>query len=188
MIDVFTDGSAINNGQKNARGGIGIYCPNDERIILSQPFFLEPITNNRAEIYAIIKAIELIGILHPHEQIQVFSDSEYTIKSASGQYNGAKNPDLLSYLRYLTSIVPVKFTHVHSHKTEPKKDTPEHYLWYGNEVADRLAVKGSKDSINLKPMTTPKSSYKKYGKTKFNKQNNSSSTKSIKQYFSHGAQ
>ena len=28
MIDIFTDGSTINNGKKNALGGIGVYIPN----------------------------------------------------------------------------------------------------------------------------------------------------------------
>ena len=36
MIDIFTDGSTINNGKKNALGGIGVYIPKYKYKCLSQ--------------------------------------------------------------------------------------------------------------------------------------------------------
>ena len=67
---VFTDGSVINNGKPDARGGIGVYFSHqnnkrdnrvDNRVDnrnISEPFLLRPITNIRSELYAVIRAIQ----------------------------------------------------------------------------------------------------------------------------------
>ena len=55
---VYTDGSAINNGKSNARGGIGVYFADRDKRNSSEPFFLKPITNIRVELYAVIRAIQ----------------------------------------------------------------------------------------------------------------------------------
>jgi ribonuclease HI len=55
---VFTDGSVINNGKPTARGGVGIFFKDRDMRNCSEPFFLKPITNNRAELYAAIRAIQ----------------------------------------------------------------------------------------------------------------------------------
>ena len=46
-------------------------------------------------------------------------------------------------LYFLAKNMNVIFRHVKAHKKEPNKDTPEHKLWYGNYMADKLAVEGS---------------------------------------------
>jgi ribonuclease HI len=55
---VFTDGSVINNGRPDARGGVGIFFKDRDTRNCSEPFFFKPITNNRAELYAAIRAIQ----------------------------------------------------------------------------------------------------------------------------------
>lgn len=55
---VYTDGSAINNGKANARGGIGVYFADRDKRNSSEPFFLKPITNIRVELFAVIRAIQ----------------------------------------------------------------------------------------------------------------------------------
>ncbi len=58
-IYIYTDGACKNNGKKNAIAGIGVYikdiCDISERIKGKQ-------TNQRAELYAILKALESINI------------------------------------------------------------------------------------------------------------------------------
>ena len=63
IIDIFTDGSAINNSRlsKKSKGGIGIYYHyNKHDYFISEPFYIFPITNQRCELFACIRAIQCI--------------------------------------------------------------------------------------------------------------------------------
>lgn len=90
---VFTDGSVLNNSKSAlATGGVGIFFKKYDKRNLSEPFTFSPITNNRAELYAIIRAITIFlqsidykkdkykGIKH---KLIIYSDSEYSINSVS---------------------------------------------------------------------------------------------------------
>ena len=56
IVNVYTDGSLVKKG-KDVFCGYGIYFPNGEYKSISRKFTHEPITNNRAELYAILKTI-----------------------------------------------------------------------------------------------------------------------------------
>ena len=58
-ICVYTDGSCRNNGKKNAIAGIGVYIENICKI--SEPIVGRQ-TNQRAELFAILKALQIINI------------------------------------------------------------------------------------------------------------------------------
>jgi ribonuclease HI len=63
IIDIFTDGSAINNSRmsKKSKGGIGIYYNyNKQDFFISEPFYIFPITNQRCELFACIRAIQSV--------------------------------------------------------------------------------------------------------------------------------
>jgi ribonuclease HI len=166
---VFTDGSTFNNGKPNAVGGIGIFFGNRDRRNVSEPFLLKPITNNRCEIFAVIKAIEnysqSLNIRHPKFQkhnLIIYCDSMYTIdlitkwihkwkrngwKTANGK--DVKNKDLIVWMDNLITInkhyFQVSFEHAKAHSKEPKdKSGYKYFLWYGNMMADKYAVNGSK--------------------------------------------
>ena len=87
--NIYTDGSTINNCRNsyNASGGIGIYFDNNEFEKISEPFFIYPITNNRCELYACIRAIQLLNIKIKNKKtiknVIIYTDSEYTINSLS---------------------------------------------------------------------------------------------------------
>lgn len=38
----------------------------------------------------------------------------------------------------------INIKHVKAHRNEPEKNTLQHFYWYGNMMADKLAVEGSK--------------------------------------------
>ena len=61
-ITVFTDGSCIKTSNK-ILCGYGVYFPNNELKNISKKFTIEPLTNQRTELYAIYKAIKKIKIL-----------------------------------------------------------------------------------------------------------------------------
>ena len=78
-IIAYTDGSCVNNGKNNAKAGIGIYFPACEFSDVSEPFIQSPITNQRAELYAIYKALTIITEKSEFDQLYIYSDSLYSI-------------------------------------------------------------------------------------------------------------
>jgi ribonuclease HI len=56
------------------------------------------------------------------------------------------NKKLIKKLYFYYKNLNIKFQHVSSHKKEPEKNTDEHYLWYGNNIADKLANDGADSS------------------------------------------
>jgi len=136
---------------KNKRCGYGIHFPNKEFEDVSRPFTHEPLTNQRAELYAIYKALK-ISTKKKFDKIHIYSDSEYSIKSLTVWIDNWKkndwrtankkpvmNQDIIKeidvYLqKYKKKIV---FTHVYSHTG----NTDIHSL--GNAEADRLATSGA---------------------------------------------
>lgn len=147
-IIVFTDGSCVGNGTPTSTGGIGIYFPNKELNDISDPFFISPITNQRAELYAIYTALDKIyDVYGKNTCVHIYSDSLYAIKTLTewrfkwiknGKFKKNKvcNTDILIPLIDLLDDLKVEFTHVFSHT---KKNDPESL---GNEIADKLANKG----------------------------------------------
>ena len=60
-IRVYTDGSCINNGKKNARGGVGVWFgENDPRNISKKLNSVKP-TNQSAELTAILMTLDLLN-------------------------------------------------------------------------------------------------------------------------------
>lgn len=169
IIEVFTDGSSFNNSRKatkNLAGGIGVFWGINDHRNLSEPFFIKPITNNRAEIYAVIKAIEIYSVSYDQKckgksELLIYSDSQYVINTITKWYKGWKargwkksngkpplNLDLLCHLDNLITkyqkCFTINFKHIKAHKTPPKnKKSKEYFLWFGNNQADYFARQGS---------------------------------------------
>lgn len=152
-LEIYTDGSYIKKGS-NIYCGYGIYFPNHEYKSISRNFTHKPITNNRAELYAILKSIVLANIINlsrvknNQEQIKlvnIYSDSEYAVKTfnvwlpewkkSNKKY---KNPDIINEIEEHIVNAPFKvvLSHVRSHTG--KKDI--HSI--SNDIVDKLAKKG----------------------------------------------
>ena len=164
VITIFTDGSSLNNGQKNKyqSGGIGIYIEDTKECISEK--IIGKITNNIAELKACIKGIQVIMNRenYNNEVIKIYSDSEYVINSITkwsstwikndwkkydkkrkGKYD-IKNKDLIIELFNLYNKYPIHFIHTKAHTIKPiDTNTKEYNIWYGNYMADKLAVQGS---------------------------------------------
>jgi len=160
-INIFTDGSSLNNGQKNKyqAGGMGIYIE-DTKEEISQK--LEgKITNNIAELKACIIGINNVinRKNYKNNLINIYSDSEYVINSITKwasnwkkndwkKYNKSKkckcdikNKDLIIELYNLYNKYSINFSHVKAHKIKPANNQSKEYkIWYGNYMADKLAV------------------------------------------------
>jgi ribonuclease HI len=70
---IFTDGACINNGKQNAKAGYGIHFPNNELNDISEHFINSPITNQRAELYAILVALEKIANIR-NKNIELYTE------------------------------------------------------------------------------------------------------------------
>jgi len=161
-IHIFTDGSTLNNQNKGNRvGGVGVFFGDDDYRNISYKLVessKHKVTNQVAELTACIKAIEKIisTELVMGKQIILYTDSMYIVNSMSSWASNWKknnwkksdgkvieNVNLMKKLYFLAKNMNVIFRHVKAHKKEPNKDSPEHKLWYGNYMADKLAVEGS---------------------------------------------
>ena len=152
-IIVFTDGSCLNNGKPDSAAGYGIHYPNKEHPDVGRPFNHPPMTNQRAELYAIYKALKTTT-KENYTKIKLYSDSDYSMKcltqwASNWEKNGwvnakkkpVKNQDLLKPLYKLykkpKNKTRIVFFHVKAHTG--KND----FYSIGNAEADRLAVQGS---------------------------------------------
>ena len=163
MLDIFTDGSTTDNCRlsKKSRGGVGVFFKKKDKRNIAEPFFIYPITNQRCEFYAVIRAIQIIASekIKGKIKIRIITDAKYVIDTMTNwvhkwkvrgwkKSNGDEpiNMDLIYWLDALTTFhqdkITVTYEHVLAHKNEPKKSTREHYKWLGNAMADRLAAKG----------------------------------------------
>lgn len=150
-IHVWTDGACTNNGKPSAVAGYGVYFgENDERNISARLEGKQ--TNQRAELMAVIKAIESIILAQILDSSRVtlhlYTDSRYVIGGATswianwkskGWTNKKKpivNLDLWKRLDHLMQINKDRLTFQWIH-------VDAHSGIHGNEMADKLAKKGT---------------------------------------------
>jgi ribonuclease HI len=165
---IFTDGSTINNGKKNAIGGIGVFIPKQNEIeecnisYALQSTDKIKVTNQISELIAIIIGIEA-SIKITNETIYVYTDSKYsmdcaTVWSKSWINNKWKKSNgkiidnlwLVYRLVQLTKKHPIIFKHIKAHTDEPtNKNTELYQMWLGNNIVDGLAQSASRSIVNL---------------------------------------
>lgn len=147
-IKIFTDGSCLANGQDNAPGGWGVYVDRGSETFQFSGGEVGT-TNNRMELMAVIKALQLVRLQVP---IEIHTDSQY-VKNGITQWikswkkNGwktaskqpVKNKDLWIQLDALVADrANLSWHWVKGHAGHE-----------GNEAADRLADKGAREAAAL---------------------------------------
>ena len=149
-LRAFTDGACTGNGKVNALSGCGVWfgSDNDPRnlsVILPRP----PHTNQRAELFAVVLALQTAVVTHteaPLDRVEIVSDSMYCVKGAgcwmkSWQASGwcksdgkpVANIDLWQMVWLHTQGLADRGVHV------VYTWTKAHAGNAGNEAADRLA-------------------------------------------------
>jgi len=174
-ISIYTDGSTVENGKINAKGGYGIFFKTGDPRNIAEPFFLFPVTNNRCELYSCIQGLQILARTEDikiKKRVIVYTDSEYIVNSmtkwlpawkARGWRKADKKPvenvDMLYCLDKLVHLYSVffdiKFVHVNAahDQDEPKdKSSEEWQHWHGNNEADILAKRGTAISVKLDSM------------------------------------
>jgi ribonuclease HI len=145
---IYTDGACKDNGKATARAGVGVYLGQEDPRNISLPLEKIPHTNNRAELWAIKLAFDLIAVENPMKAV-IHSDSNYAIKAltewiGNWKKNGWKtstrkpvlNKDIIvemdKQLALLKKTTFIEFVHVKGHTGELD----------GNHYADKLATEG----------------------------------------------
>lgn len=143
-VRIFTDGACTNNGQQNPKGGWGavLLSASGYRLKLADKLQGEPVTNNRAELTAVIEALSALKNPTP---VELTTDSKYVMDGATKWLQGwkrkgwktaskqpVKNADLWQQIDKLLGIHSVRFHWVRGHDGHPE-----------NELADQLAVAGA---------------------------------------------
>lgn len=154
ILEIYTDGSLVKKNNE-IYCGYGIYFPNNEYKSISRKFTHEPITNNRAELYAILKSIVLSNIINleriknDQEQIKIvniYSDSEYSVKIFNEwlpkwkkNKKKYKNEDIINEIENHIDVAPFKVNMQHIYAHTGKSDI--HSI--SNDIVDELAKKGA---------------------------------------------
>lgn len=140
-MEVYTDGACSANGQENARAGIGVFFGLNDSRNVSEPFVEPPITNQRAELEAIRRAIQIILNTVPQDkEVTIISDSTYSVNCLTTWIKGwlennwkgntVKNRDIIEPTYFLLRRRPnISFQICKGHRGI-----------YGNEMADKLAT------------------------------------------------
>ena len=159
MLRIYTDGSCVNNGRKNATAGYAVVYP--DKIADSWGSPLESGTNQAAELRAIyeglLKGKTLMG--DPAEiQARVYTDSEFSINCLTKWVVGWRKKNWMTaegkpvvhrviiekIIEELGHYSGYVFTHVKAHTG----GTDEHSKW--NQIADDLARKAVEEKRTVK--------------------------------------
>ena len=134
MIECFTDGAY--SASRNL-GGVGIVFVKEGKVIYQYNKRIPNTTNNRCELYAVIKTLQAIS--KPIDFLKIYSDSQYVIGSVNNNWQRKKNQDLWELFdKYLIQCKQycnnIEFIWIKGHQ---KGDSDfEKY----NRLADALAV------------------------------------------------
>ncbi|QNL22260.1 ribonuclease HI [Hyphobacterium sp. CCMP332] len=135
VIEIFTDGASSGNP---GPGGFGIVLRFGDKVKEHSEGF-QKTTNNRMELLAVIRALEMLK--RNDLPVHIYSDSKYVIDAITKgwvfgwqkkNFKGKKNPDLwMKYLK-LHPMFKLKYFWVKGHAGHPE-----------NERCDELAVRAS---------------------------------------------
>jgi len=138
-IKIYTDGSSLNNPGPGGLGIVLLYEVNGQ--ILKTKKYNEGYkhtTNNRMELLAVIRALDMLNDKAENLPIEIYTDSQYVSNAINKgwiygwikkNFKGVKNPDLWKELiEKMSKFKNIKFIWVKGHNNN-------HY----NEICDNLA-------------------------------------------------
>ncbi len=126
FIDIYVDGSSYPNPGK-ASYALAIVADDVPVITITDGFVNS--TNNRMELYSLILAWQIANHF-TNREINIYSDSQYSIKSIYGNGSFSSNSDLMNLIKEIE--VKIDYTNIHKVKAH-SGDT-----W--NDYVDNIAM------------------------------------------------
>lgn len=112
-IVIYTDGAAINNGSDDARCGWAILLSYDGREKTKSGYAYGR-TNNYMEMWAVLEALKSIS--DKTIPVELFSDSQYVIRTLNKDFRVGTNEDLWREIFYeVDKFCDIKFQWVKGH-------------------------------------------------------------------------
>lgn len=106
MIHIWTDGSSRGNP---GPGGYGVVIINDNEVVYKYNKQEQKITNNQAEMKAVLHAFEIAENLYPNQNCIIHSDSAYVVNMCNNWiFTWAKNNWINSKNKRVENIDLVK--------------------------------------------------------------------------------
>lgn len=147
-VDIFCDGSCLDNGKRNARGGWSYVIPNNDKEIGEEVFGklrAGKQTNNRAELEAMLRS--LIYVYEKGDKdafYTIYSDSEVVVGGINGTSVRNANRDIWEEIEEICSLLVGRFEVIHMCNDKSNHDD---YLCAMNNVSDRLARQGAQSLV-----------------------------------------
>lgn len=154
-IEIYTDGTCLNNGKENSIATIGIYFPNKEYENISKKlkdlkllgFDDRAHTNNTGELFAILEALNIVK--NENKFIKIYSDSLYSINTITKVWNRNKNLDILyeidnlnnNYVKNNGTLFTINFEWVKGHTGNKDGN------YYADELANNALNKNEKKQL-----------------------------------------
>lgn len=135
-VTIRIDGSCINNGQPDASAGWAVIIKGDKNDKLYGKLPGDLQTNNRAELFALLKALEWVK-KHPEAKAAIYSDSKVAIDGLLGNSQRKANRDIWSQIEAIMPEVVEQIIDI------------KHIVREENREADELARKAANALIIL---------------------------------------
>ncbi|KAJ3051576.1 hypothetical protein HDU99_008376, partial [Rhizoclosmatium hyalinum] len=143
-ITVYTDGACSGNGQRHARGGIGVFFGDGDPRNISEPLPGPVQTNNRAELLAVIRALRACP---PNAAITIKTDSTYVRKGITewisnwlrNNWKNAKGDPVVNKDLWEELVVEMNARNRDGVKNVDIEYIKAHAGMWGNDQADQLA-------------------------------------------------
>jgi ribonuclease HI len=147
VLEIWTDGSSLANGRAGSRAGLGVYFGENDPRNLAEKLLGEPQTNQRAELMAMQRALEIA----PADQtVRIISDSQYSIKCVTEWAIGWKKKNWLTASGEKVKNQDIIRAVLARMDERTKAGSNTYFQWVkghatnvGNIAADRLAVRGA---------------------------------------------
>lgn len=154
VLKIYTDGSSLSNGRAGANAGVGVWFGDRDARNISEPLAGPRQTNQRAELTAILRAI---NVSPTHRDVLIFTDSQYSIKCVTVWHHAwirnnwnttlgrpVENRDLVEQI-----IEKIREREKHGSRTRFEWVKGHSGQNDGNHQADRLAVEGAMKGRNV---------------------------------------
>lgn len=148
LIRVYTDGSSLANGKAGARAGVGVFFGSGDERNISERLAGEPQTNQRAELMAMLRALQ---VCPAEKKVTIVSDSQYSINCVTQWATNWKKKGWVTATGEPVKNQDIIRAVLGKMEERGKAGGVTQFEWVkghaadrGNQAADALAVRGAK--------------------------------------------